>query len=61
MFQEFGLSTTRPGKRGMELDAKVGEHVMRLYLASEEEGASYYSAVLKGLYEVGSLGVLAWC
>lgn len=61
MFQEFGLSTTRPGERGMELDVKVGEHLWRRYLASEEEGASYYSAVLKGLYEVGSLGALAWC
>lgn len=61
MFQEFGLCTTRPGERGMELDVKVGDRIMSLYLASEEEGASYYSTVLKGLYEIGSLGALAWC
>lgn len=61
VFQEFGLCTTRPRERGRELGVKIGERVMRLYLASEEEGATYYSAVLKGLHAVGSLGALAWC
>lgn len=61
VFQEFGLSTTRPGEKGRELGVKMAERAMRLYLASEEEGASYYSAVLKGLHAVGALGALAWC
>lgn len=61
IFQEFGLCTARRGGRSTELEVKVGKRVMRLYLASEEEGASYYSAVLKGLHEIGSLGALAWC
>ena len=59
--QEFGLCTAAPGSAGQTiLDDFLGQR-REQYLASEEEAASYYDAVLDRLVRTGAAGAYAWC
>jgi endo-1,4-beta-mannosidase len=61
LMQEFGLCTAPPGVAGHSFpDDFLGQPKMQ-YLASEEEGAEYYRAVLERLIETGAAGAYAWC
>ncbi|MEO5896348.1 MAG: hypothetical protein ABIS06_11650 [Vicinamibacterales bacterium] len=61
MMQEFGLCTAPPGAAGFSFtDDFLGEPRPQ-YLASEEEAATYYRAVLERLVETGAAGAYAWC
>jgi len=61
LMQEFGLPTSAPGTKGRTIrDDFLGESVSQ-YLASEEEAAAYYEAVLEGLLATGAAGAYAWC
>ena len=60
LMQEFGLCTAPPGAPGqMITDVFLGRE-LRQYLASEEEAAVYYAAVLDRLVETGASGAYAW-
>ncbi len=61
LMQEFGLCTAGPGVRGRTIVDDFLGHPRPQYLASEEEGATYYDAVLKKLLETGAAGAYAWC
>jgi endo-1,4-beta-mannosidase len=61
LFQEFGLCTTEPDESGRYIEDEFLGQKKQQYFASEEEGAIYYSEVLKKLYRAGSLGAFAWC
>jgi endo-1,4-beta-mannosidase len=59
--QEFGLCTAAPGETGHTItDDFLGEPRSQ-YLASEEEGATYYDEVLERLVSIGTAGAYAWC
>jgi endo-1,4-beta-mannosidase len=59
--QEFGLCTAPPGAAGQTItDDFVGQPRSQ-YLASEDEAAAYYDAVLEGLLRTGAAGAYAWC
>lgn len=61
LMQEFGLCTAPPGVAGHSFpDDFLGEPKMQ-YLASEEEGATYYDSVLTRLIATGAAGAYAWC
>jgi endo-1,4-beta-mannosidase len=61
IMQEFGLCTAPSGAAGHTIvDDFLGQPRSQ-YLASEEEAASYYDAVLHRLAETGSGGAYAWC
>lgn len=61
LMQEFGLCTAPPGAAGFSFtDDFLGEPRPQ-YLASEEEAARYYRAVLGGLADTGAAGAYAWC
>lgn len=61
LMQEFGLCTAPPGAAGFSFgDDFLGEP-RRQYLASEEEAATYYRAVLTRLVDTGAAGAYAWC
>ena len=61
LMQEFGLCSAPPGATGHTItDDFLGEP-RRQYLASEEEGATYYREVLEGLVATGAAGAYAWC
>ena len=61
LMQEFGLCTAPPGSPGRTItDDFLGQQTPQ-YLASEEEQATYYEAVLEGLLESGASGAYAWC
>lgn len=61
LMQEFGLCTAPPGADGHTItDDFLGEPRQQ-YLASEEEAAEYYRAVLERLVETGAAGAYAWC
>ncbi|MEE8179951.1 MAG: hypothetical protein V3T89_02420, partial [bacterium] len=57
LFEEFGLATTPLGEAAKE--TSYGERI--IYMATEEEASKYYSQVLEKLYQIGSVGALAWC
>ena len=57
LFEEFGLATTPLGEPAKE--TSYGERI--IYMATEEETSKYYSQVLEKLYQIGSVGALAWC
>lgn len=59
--QEFGLCTAAPGVTGHTfIDDFLGQ-ARTQYLASEDEAALYYDAVLQRLVEAGAAGACAWC
>jgi endo-1,4-beta-mannosidase len=61
LMQEFGLCTAPPGDNGHSFtDDFLGEPRTQ-YLASEEEAAIYYQAVLDRLVATGAAGAYAWC
>jgi endo-1,4-beta-mannosidase len=61
LMQEFGLCTAPPGGPGQTITDDFLGHPLQQYLASEEEGAEYYDAVLKRLVSTGATGAYAWC
>jgi len=60
LMQEFGLCTAPPGSPGQTITDVFLGRPLRQYLASEEEGAEYYDAVLQRLVKIGAAGAYAW-
>lgn len=61
IMQEFGLCTAPPGSAGITItDDFLGEPRVQ-YLASEDEAAEYYEAVLERLVTTGAAAAYAWC
>ncbi|MCA1650463.1 MAG: hypothetical protein LC753_09330 [Acidobacteria bacterium] len=61
LMQECGLCTAPPGALGYTIvDDFLGQSRTQ-YLASEDEAAQYYEAVLEGLVRTGAAGAYAWC
>ncbi len=61
LMQEFGLCTAPPGELGQTIiDDFLGQPLAQ-YLASEDEAATYYDAVLERLLKTGAAGAYAWC
>ncbi len=61
LMQEFGLCTAAPGQAGFSFTDDFLGRPRAQYLASEEEGAAYYEAVLARLVATGAAGAYAWC
>ncbi|HEV7839541.1 MAG TPA: hypothetical protein VGO75_15840 [Gemmatimonadaceae bacterium] len=61
LMQEFGLCTAPPGSPGITITDDFLGAPLQQYLASEEEGAEYYEAVLQRLVDIGATGAYAWC
>jgi endo-1,4-beta-mannosidase len=61
LMQEFGLCTAPRGRPGQTITDDFLGHPRSQYLASEDEGAAYYEAVLERLVETGAAGAYAWC
>ena len=61
VMQEFGLCTAPPGEAGRTITDDFLGQPRSQYLASEEEAAEYYDAVLTGLVSTGAAGAYAWC
>jgi endo-1,4-beta-mannosidase len=61
LMQEFGLCTAPRDSEGVTIvDDFLGER-RRQYLASEQEGATYYEGVVERLMCNGAAGAYAWC
>jgi Endo-beta-mannanase len=61
LMQEFGLCTAPPGRPGVTITDDFLGTPRAQYLASEDEGAAYYGAVLERLVRTGAAGGYAWC
>lgn len=61
LMQEFGLCTAALGKAGHTITDDFLGQPRSQYLASEEEAAAYYAAVLERLVSTGAAGAYAWC
>jgi endo-1,4-beta-mannosidase len=61
LMQEFGLCTAPQGSEGVTITDDFLGRPLSQYLASEEEGATYYSEVLDRLVATGASGTYAWC
>ena len=61
LMQEFGLCTALPGAPGQTITDNFLGTPRSQYLASEDEAAAYYEAVLDGLVRTGAAGAYAWC
>jgi endo-1,4-beta-mannosidase len=61
LMQEFGVCTAPPGAPGHTITDDVLGRPRSQYLASEDEAAEYYDAVLEGLLRTGAAGAYAWC
>ena len=61
LMQEFGLPTAPPQRPGGTITDDFLGQARPQYLASEEEAAAYYEAVLEGLVRTGAAGAYAWC
>ena len=61
LMQEFGLCTAPTGSGGLSITDDFLGTPRAQYLASEEEGAEYYDAVLTRLVSTGAAGAYAWC
>lgn len=61
LMQEFGLCTAPPEAAGRMITDDFLGHPRSQYLASEEEQATYYDAVLERLLLTGAAGAYAWC
>ena len=61
LMQEFGVCTAAPGTPGHTITDDFLGQPRSQYLASEDEAAAYYDAVLEGLVRTGAAGAYAWC
>jgi endo-1,4-beta-mannosidase len=61
LMQEFGLCTAPRGSAGYFIDDEFLGNRRSQYLASEEEGATYFHEVLQRLVSTGAAGAYAWC
>jgi endo-1,4-beta-mannosidase len=61
LMQEFGLCTAPAGAPGQTITDDFLGRPLKQYLASEEEAAEYYDAVLQRLAGIGAAGAYAWC
>jgi endo-1,4-beta-mannosidase len=61
LMQEFGLCTAAPGTEGHTITDDFLGQPRSQYLASEDEAAAYYDAVLEGLVRTGAAGAYAGC
>jgi hypothetical protein len=61
LMQEFGMCTAPKGSAGRTITDDFLGTPRAQYLASEEEQASYYEAVLERLVNTGAAGAYAWC
>lgn len=61
LMQEFGLCTAPPGEAGQSITDDFLGQPRSQYLASEDDAATYYSAVLERLASTGAAGAYAWC
>ena len=61
LMQEFGLCTAPKGAGGVAITDEFLGQPRTQYLASEEEGATYYEAVVNRLVHTGAAGAYAWC
>ncbi|HWE62674.1 MAG TPA: beta-galactosidase [Chloroflexota bacterium] len=61
MMQEFGLCTAAPGEPSHTIQDDFLGQPQPQFLASEEDAAAYYDAVLGRLRALRVPGALAWC
>ena len=61
LMQEFGMCTAPSGSAGRTITDDFLGVPRSQYLASEEEQAAYYEAVLERLVATGAAGAYAWC
>jgi endo-1,4-beta-mannosidase len=61
LMEEFGGCTAPPGKESYEWVWNGYGQETRQFMASEEDLAAYYEAVLPKLVEVGAIGAFTWC
>ena len=61
LMQEFGLCTAPQGEPGQTITDDFLGTPRAQYLASEEEGATYYREVIDRLVATGAAGAYAWC
>ena len=61
LMQEFGLCTAPRGSAGVSITDDFLGAPRTQYLASEQEGATYYEAVVSRLVATGAAGAYAWC
>jgi endo-1,4-beta-mannosidase len=61
LMQEFGLCTAPRGRAGVTITDDFLGQARDQYLASEDEAAGYYEAVLERLVHTGAAGAYAWC
>lgn len=61
LMQEFGLCTAARGEPGRSIADDFLGRSRTQYLASEDEGATYYESVLNRLAQTGAAGACAWC
>ena len=59
--QEFGLCTAPKGAPSESITDDFLGAPRTQYLASEQEAATYYEAVVNRLVETGAAGAYAWC
>jgi endo-1,4-beta-mannosidase len=61
LMEEFGGCTAPPGKSSFEWEWNSSGIANKQFMASEDDMAEYYAAVLPKLLEVGALGAFIWC
>ena len=61
MMQEFGLCTAAPGEPSHSIQDDFLGQPRPQFLASEEDAAHYYDAVVRRLHAQHVPGALAWC
>jgi endo-1,4-beta-mannosidase len=60
LLEEFGYASARPGARAETIMAGAPGHERPQYLASDDDGGRFYTAVLERLARAGALGAFAW-
>jgi endo-1,4-beta-mannosidase len=61
LMQEFGGCTVSPGEASQVWEWTAYGQPRKQFMASEEDLAAYFAAVLPKLVEVGATGAVAWC
>jgi endo-1,4-beta-mannosidase len=62
LFEEFGGPTITPGQPSQVIEwTGFNGQTRQQYMASEEDLAAYFEAVLPRLHQNGGLGALLWC
>jgi endo-1,4-beta-mannosidase len=61
LMEEFGGCTAPPGKLSFYWKWTAYGQEDQQFMASEDDLAAYYAAVLPGLVDVGVIGALSWC